>query len=874
MFAYPSGSLHMGHVRVYTISDALARYRRMQGYDAFHPTGWDAFGLPAENAAIERGLDPAKWTEENIAKMKAQLIGMNTDFAWDHELQTCSPEFYKHTQRIFLMLFKRGLAYQAQSTVNYDPVDKTVLANEQVDAHGRSWRSGAVIEQVSLKQWFFRIKHFQEDLLAGLDLLENCQRWPERVITLQRNWLGRSQGAKITFGLTLASGQQESVRVFTTRADTLFGVTYIALSMSHPLVTQIAADLPDLQHFLKQKSSFARDSKEGYLLQDVAATNPLARLDPKSRQPLPVYVAPYVLDEYGEGAVMGVPGHDNRDLAFWQQHNPDARVPIVITSAEPVSILEPNAADLEHAQTEEGVLSDLCGSYSGLQSSVASSKIVAHLGAHGVAESVASWRLRDWLVSRQRYWGAPIPVVHCGNCGPMAVPEPDLPVRLPEIPANLRGVPGNPLEKIEHWVNTSCPSCGRDARRETDTMDTFVDSSWYFLRFPDAGNSSSPFSLESTKRYMPVDTYIGGVEHAILHLLYARFIYKFLCSEGMIADAGVQEPFTQLISQGMVHGKTFSDPDTGRFLRRDELTNLDANPIIVATGKQPNLTWEKMSKSKSNGVDPFTCISKYGADATRAHILFAAPVSEVLQWDEEKIVGIQRWFQRLSRLLSQVSSLEAKPFSTDTNQNATRARDQIQSLTASNAEAFLLTQNTIKSVTDTFEQNLYGLNTVVSDLIKLTNGLIALDPSKLIPWLAYDCVSALLRMLAPIAPAYAEQLWEELHAQSRLAAHSSIFEHPWPQSVLDDELKAHFRSQLKTMTCAVQINGKLRFTAVVPSVEGLKTGTDDRGPSEEVLLESILATKEGNHWLKEKNDWGSWKRVILVDGGKLVNIVF
>ena len=864
----------MGHARVYTISDALARYRRMQGYDTFHPTGWDAFGLPAENAAIERGLDPAKWTEENIDKMKAQLIGMNTAFDWDHELKTCSPEFYRHTQRIFLMLFRRGLAYQAQSVVNYDPVDKTVLANEQVDAHGRSWRSGALVEHVSLKQWFFRIKEFQEDLLAGLDLLENSQRWPERVITLQRNWLGRSEGAKITFELTSAGGRQEVVRVFTTRPDTLFGVTYIALSMSHPLVTQLSAEMPDLERFLSQKSSFSHDSKEGYLLPGLTANSPLVRLDAKGRQPLPVYVAPYVLDEYGEGAVMGVPGHDNRDLAFWKQHCPEARVPIVITGADPLPTLEPLARDLNEAQTEKGVLSAICGSYSGLDSSVASSKIVADLEAHGAAESAASWRLRDWLVSRQRYWGTPIPIVHCGNCGPVAVPEIDLPVRLPEIPSDLRRVPGNPLEKIEEWVNTSCPSCGRDARRETDTMDTFVDSSWYFLRFPDAANTSSPFSLESTKRYMPVDTYIGGVEHAILHLLYARFIYKFLCSEGMIAHTGGQEPFTQLISQGMVHGKTFSDPDTGRFLRPEELANLDAKPVIAATGKQPSLTWEKMSKSKHNGVDPFTIIAKYGADATRAHILFAAPISEVLQWDEEKIVGIQRWFQRLSRLVYQTSSLEAETISADTSQGTAEARDQIMSLTASNAEAFLLTQNTIKSVTDTFEQNLYGLNTIVSDLIKLTNGLIALDPNKMVPWLAYDCLSALLRMLAPAAPAYAEQLWEDLHAQSNLATRSSIFEHPWPRSMLDKELKAHFQSQLKILTCAVQINGKLRFTAKVPSVEGSTTGTGDRGSSEAVILESILATKEGNYWLKEKNEWERRKRVILVDGGKLVNIVF
>ena len=876
MFAYPSGSLHMGHLRVYTISDALARYRRMKGYEVLHPTGWDAFGLPAENAAMERGLDPREWTENNIDNMKIQLMAMNTDFAWDHELKTCSSDFYKHTQKIFLMLHKAGLAYQAKSLVNFDPVDKTVLANEQVDSNGRSWRSGALVQQFDLTQWFFRITAFRDALLDDLSHIEVGNKWPERVTTLQKNWLGKSEGAKIRFDLESPVRGIEFITVFTTRPDTLFGVTYLALSMSHPLVQHLSEASPELQAFLSKKSLFAPNSKEGFRLGSITVVNPVSKIGGKSRQSLPLFVAPYVLEQYGEGAVMGVPAHDTRDLAFWMQNCPKERTPIVIIGDTPPSTLQPEARGLHVPFTGQGTLSQLCGPYAGLSSGDASKRIVQDLQNEGLAAITISWKLRDWLVSRQRYWGTPIPIIHCRSCGPVPVPDDQLPVELPALPPTMRGVPGNPLEKIEAWVNVRCPECGQPARRETDTMDTFVDSSWYFLRFPDVHNRDAPFSLQSTKEMQPVDTYIGGVEHAILHLLYARFIYKFLCSKGLIADQAIREPFTQLISQGMVHGKTLSNPDTGRILRPNEVSNAGTVPAIISTGRSPTITWEKMSKSKYNGVDPLTCIARYGADATRAHILFAAPISEVLQWDEEKIVGVQRWLHKVSRLVSQFNQMTLSladkqiPF---TWSHVSKVLPG--TLTAPAAEAFVLTQRTIKSVTNTFEQNLYSLNTTVSDLIKLTNGLTSIGLHELGPDLAHDCLSALLRMLAPIAPAFAEQSWEDLHAHGAEPDSShSIFHYGWPDFVLDSQLEAHFQSMATLSNCAVQVNGKLRFTA---QVSVLRTGgltEEEKFLQEERLVQSILETGDGRYWLREKNQWDSRKRVIVVGGGKLINVVF
>ena len=775
------------------------------------------------------------------------------------------------------MLWDRSLAYQAEALVNFDPVDRTVLANEQVDASGRSWRSGALVEKIKLRQWFFRITAFQESLLDNLDYLGAGGKWPERVISQQRNWLGRSVGAKIKFTVERFHGESEEVSIFTTRPDTLFGVTYLAVSPSHPLVSSCAEESVELQRFLAEQSSSTPDSQQGFQLPKISATNPIANIVNRPEERLPVFVASYVLDDYGEGAVMGVPAHDARDLAFWKQNRPLSRVPIVVSSDVNPKNLEPRAADVPLARTERGLLTSLCGPYSGLSSDNAARTIIAQLRESGRAEVAESWRLRDWLVSRQRYWGTPIPMIHCKQCGIVPVPDDQLPVELPKLDLSFRGMRGNPLDKIEKWVNIPCPSCSGPAKRDTDTMDTFVDSSWYFLRFLDVHNQSEPFDGSVFDSGPPVDTYVGGSEHAILHLLYARFIYKFLADEEFagrrpVGPGHVQEPFHQLISQGMVHGKTYSDPVTGRFLLPNEITHTDGVAVIKASGITPNVTWEKMSKSKHNGVDPATCIDKYGADATRAHILFSAPIGEILQWDDEKIVGIQRWFQRISRLVAQFQESHTPQSQEALGPLVAQARPNLEHFDTNNAQAFLLTQKTIKSVTHTFEHDLYGLNTTVSDLIKLTNGLLSCDMHKLTFWVAYNSLATLLRLLAPIAPAFAEQLWEDLHARVGGPDDiTSIFGAGWPKIVLEDRLEALYKGRMETTKCAVQINGKLRFTAEVPALGLEEANQEER---ERTLVETILSTSEGKYWLQEKNEWEARKRVVVVGGGKLVNVVF
>ncbi|KAJ5566919.1 Aminoacyl-tRNA synthetase class 1a anticodon-binding [Penicillium sp. DV-2018c] len=879
MFPYPSGTLHMGHLRVYTISDVISRFYKMRGHSVLHPMGWDAFGLPAENAAIERGVDPAVWTQENIKKMKEQLKCISAEFDWDREFATCSPEFYEHTQRIFLMLYQKGLAYQAEALVNYDPIDKTVLANEQVDANGFSWRSGAKVEKLNLKQWFFKITEFKEALLKDLDSLAGG--WPERVLMMQRNWLGKSYGAKVTFPVTVkgAEDAQLDVNVFTTRPDTLYGVEYLALSLNHPIVLKAAEKDEALRKFLGDASSFAPDSKAGYRLSGVEVSHPLCKIDTETthlQRKLPVFVAPYVLSDYGEGAVMGVPGHDTRDMSFFKENVNSDSIPIVIEAKptgneEDRSVAPPSETK---AFTQEGFLTSRCGKYQGMHSKEASELIVNDLKQVGQAEFVESWRLRDWLISRQRYWGTPIPIIHCGNCGPVPVPAEDLPVTLPKIEGDwLKGKKGNPLESSEEWLHTECPSCKGPARRDTDTMDTFVDSSWYFLRFLDSANKKAPFSPALMQ---PVDVYIGGVEHAILHLLYARFIYKFLCqSELSPADSSaISEPFKVLLSQGMVHGKTLSEPSTGRFLLPSEvdLTNPD-KPLIKGTQVTPNIFFEKMSKSKYNGVDPTLTTSKYGADATRAHILFSAPVSEVLEWDETKIVGVERWFGRIWKLVqdTQKTLSESSFFlSAGDLHSLTHAASlpaSLQDLSDSDADAVLATHNTIASVTTCIESNPYGLNTVISDLIKLTNALASAPASS--PLISYVTLSSLLRLLAPIAPALASESWEVLHTDNTTCTVPSILASTWPKDLLTPE-QVQTLSSRGGQTIAVQINGKLRCAVTIPRME---TAAASPKEEQEWIVSRVLETAEGRSWLCEKNEWEKRRRVIVVKG-KLVNVVF
>lgn len=786
------------------------------------------------------------------------------------------------------MLHEKGLAYQAEALVNYDPVDKTVLANEQVDVNGFSWRSGAKVEKLNLKQWFFRITAFKEALLKDLDTLSGG--WPERVLSMQRNWLGKSQGAKVRFPVRVDETDVH-VDVFTTRPDTLYGVEYVALSLDHPIVLQSAEKDSSLRKFLSEASSLPADSKAGFRLKDSRAIHPLLKIDKETehlKHELPVFVAPYVLSDYGEGAVMGVPGHDARDMAFFKENVNTKTITLVI---EP-SVKE-NAADAKQkatfaqdvkAFTQEGILSSRCGKYQGLHSKEAAKRIVADLQKEGQASFVESWRLRDWLISRQRYWGAPIPIIHCEECGAVPVPEEDLPVKLPKIDGDwLKGKKGNPLESSEEWLHTECPSCRGPAKRDTDTMDTFVDSSWYYLRFLDAANKDAPFSSSVAR---PVDIYLGGVEHAILHLLYARFIYKFLAQSNLFPASApegvVHEPFKTLLSQGMVHGKTLSEPSTGRFLLPDEvdLSNPE-KPLIKGTQITPNVSYEKMSKSKHNGVDPTACASSYGADATRAHVLFSAPVSEVLEWDETKIVGIERWFGRLWKLvLDSEQALSSLSFSLPaTNMEASSghavALPSLQELSDSDADAVLATHKTIASVTTCIESNPYSLNTVISDLTKLTNALSSAPPTSPIP--LYLSISSLLRLLAPIAPALASESWEVLHKSLLPQAEQDtpVISSPWPTPLLTTE-QAEALSTRGGQAVAVQVNGKLRCAVTIPRWQPSNDASGKSASEEEQswIIDRVLETPEGNQWLREKNDWEKRRRVIVVKGGKLVNVVF
>ncbi|KAF2855053.1 leucyl-tRNA synthetase [Plenodomus tracheiphilus IPT5] len=938
MFPYPSGTLHLGHLRVYTISDVLARFKHMQGYKVLHPIGWDAFGLPAENAAIERGVHPEKWTLQNIEAMKAQMKLMGGRWDWDSELRTCDPDFYKHTQRIFLMLHERGLAYQAESLVNYDPVDKTVLANEQVDANGCSWRSGAKVEKVMLKQWFLKIKEFQEPLLKDLDALTQDGRWPEKVLAMQRNWIGKSEGTKLWFDIesTGSETQFAPVDVFTTRADTLFGVQYIALSLHHPIVQQLAVEDENLRSFIERAKDLPPDTKEGYRLESVVARNPIAHVVKTEDASTPVYVAPYVLDDYGSGAVMGVPGHDTRDHAFWRTNEGDRPIKSVIASkrGESPTSLVPGSEDVP--VTFRGFVAADIERFGGMQSKKAAEEIVKSLRSRGKpAEMTSNWRLRDWLISRQRYWGAPIPIIHCDSCGPVAVPEEDLPVKLPDLPDSFfQGRKGNPLAEDKTWKHTTCPKCGSAAERETDTMDTFMDSSWYFFRFLDSKNETAIVDPSKANNGMPVDLYVGGVEHAILHLLYSRFISKFLATTSVWpqGDSVNGEPFKRLITQGMVHGETYTDPQTGRFLRSDEVDLSDRlKPTIKSSGIIPNRSYEKMSKSKYNGVDPSAIITKYGADATRAHMLFQAPVSDVLEWDETKITGVERWLQRVIRLSTAfwIPVLEMKNFRLPTEVDMpipTILQDLVTrgilknaemsgtlgapqhyaiNLAIPEAQLWIKTQEIILSVTEAYSQT-YSLNTIVSDLMTLTNNIWDTPhASRATPYLKWHATARLIRMLAPVAPGVAEEAWYNLHNITGCAyaintnhakTITTVFASGFPVADTDT-----LSDLTQTRTCVVQVDGKRKFQvdiAKLPVALSARVGKTSgaRERVDQFVLEELLRTELGKEWFGRetgkiwKMDGGEGERkegkvyagglllpegwrVVVVGNGKLVNFV-
>lgn len=816
MFPYPSGSLHMGHVRNYTITDVIARVKRMQGYQVLHPMGWDAFGLPAENAAIDRGVPPAQWTYQNIAQMKEQLQQLGLSLDWEREVATCSPDYYRWTQWLFLQFYEAGLAYQKESAVNWDPIDQTVLANEQVDNEGRSWRSGAKVERKLLRQWFFKITDYAEQLLTDLDKLTG---WPDRVKTMQANWIGKSVGAYLEFP---TKNSTEKIAVFTTRPDTVYGVTYVVLAPEHPLTALVTtpAQKATVEAFIEEVANeseierTAEDKPKRGVLTGGIAVNPF------NGEEIPILIADYVLYEYGTGAVMGVPAHDVRDFKFAKENN----LPIQV-----VIVPDANAdTELKAAYTEAGIMVNSAG-FTGMDSIKAKAAIIEYAEENGYGKARVQYRLRDWLISRQRYWGCPIPVIHCETCRTVPVPDADLPVKLPDQ-VEFSGRGPSPLAKLSNWVDVPCPCCGQPAKRETDTMDTFIDSSWYFLRYTDAQNSQQVFDRDRVNHWMGVDQYVGGIEHAILHLLYSRFFTKVLRDRGLV---NVDEPFNKLLTQGMVQGLTYKNPKTGKYVIAKDLETgkllIDpSNPTDPETGEKLQVFYEKMSKSKYNGIDPQEVLAKYGADTARMFILFKAPPEKDLEWDDADVEGQFRFLNRVWRLVADYAEKAVKPVT-------------VKSLSKVEKDLRRSIHQAIKEIAEDLDGD-YQFNTAISEMMKLSN---ALSSATCIESSIYrEGIETLLILMSPFAPHITEELWQLLGHQS------SIHQQAWltfdPDALVVDEI-----------TLVIQIMGKTRGTIQVPA-----------NATKEELEKYALSSEIAQKYLQGKEI----KKAIVVPG-KLVNFV-
>jgi leucyl-tRNA synthetase len=827
MFPYPSGTLHMGHVRNYVITDVIARVERMRGRRVLHPMGWDAFGLPAENAAIERGIDPGRWTDQNITGMRAQLQRLGLSIDWNREIATCHSDYYQWTQWLFLQFLEAGLAYQKDASVNWDPIDQTVLANEQVDSAGRSWRSGALVEKRQLRQWFLKITAYADQLLDDLATLDG---WPERVRTMQANWIGRSTGAELRFAVVDAGGHpsDSQIPVFTTRPETIFGATYLVLAPEHPQVqalTSVEQQLP-VQAFCDLVS---RESEQDRTAEDKPKRGvPLGALvrNPASGALMPIWIANYVLADYGTGAVMGVPAHDQRDFLFARHYE----LPVQ-------QVIIPEGSDAHAyeggAWTEAGVLIH-SGRFNGLASGAAKTAITSAAEQEGWGMARTSFRLRDWLISRQRYWGCPIPVIHCPGCGVVPVPAEQLPVELPEG-ATFDAKGGSPLAQLESWSSVDCPRCGQPARRETDTMDTFMCSSWYFLRYSDPHNTTLPFSRDLVDRWLPVDQYVGGIEHAILHLLYARFFTKVLRDRGLL---GFSEPFKRLLTQGMVQAITYKNPQTGKYIAPVDVANPD-DPRDPISGNVLVTFYEKMSKSKYNGVDPALVIDRYGADTARMFILFKAPPEKDLEWDDADVEGQFRFLHRLWRLVDGACQrglqLEREP-----------APIEISGLCPTELALRRAVHLAIAAISEDLSGE-YQFNTAISELMKLSNAMAEHLDSAARP-IACEALAALVILLAPFAPHLAEEFWVQLGANPE--GDNSIHLQRWPiadQAALTQD----------TIPVVIQVKGKVRGSLQVPA-------DADQGTLEELALSSDIAIK----WLEGKPP----SRVIVVPG-RLVNLV-
>lgn len=792
MFPYPSGKLHMGHVRNYTISDVLSRYYRLKGYEVLQPMGWDAFGMPAENAAIANAVAPAAWTFSNIDNMRAQLKSLGLSIDWSREFATCTPEYYKWEQWLFVQLFKKGLVYKKLSTVNWDPVDNTVLANEQV-VDGRGWRSGALIEKREIPMYYFNITAYADELLNDLDKLEG--HWPQQVITMQRNWIGRSEGMEIHFPYTL-NGEQKTLDVFTTRPDTLMGVTYVSVAAEHPLAKHAAATNPALQSFIEACKKGSVAEADLAKAEKMGMDTGLTVTHPLTGEQVPVWVANYVLMSYGSGAVMAVPAHDERDFEFANKY----QLPI----KQVIDLDEPHKQGQQFDATtwqdwygdkQNGVAIN-SGELDGLNFKQAFDKILTQLEPKGLGKKTINYRLRDWGVSRQRYWGCPIPVINCTDCGTVPVPESQLPVVLP-----LDVVPdgrGNPLNNLASFTDVNCPCCGKPAKRETDTFDTFVESSWYYARFASPNYTDGMINKVAADKWLPVDQYVGGVEHAVLHLLYARFFHKLMRDEGLVQG---DEPFANLLTQGMVLAGTYlrENADGSKsyyFPEEVDIRYNDKGQPIEATLKadgQPVKIGkiEKMSKSKNNGVDPQATIDQYGADTVRLYTMFTAPVDQTLEWIDDGLKGPYNFLKKVWRYTIEHAETLAQQSLTA----ATLSVSDAQSLSKAAKSLRRKTHDTIGKLDDAFGKNL-ALNTPVSFLMELSNELTAFDiHSDRDLAVANEALITLLTLLTMYAPHMAEVLLEQLGIDVMTLTYPTV-----DTSALVQD----------TITMVVQVNGKIR----------------------------------------------------------------
>ncbi len=780
MFPYPSGRIHMGHVRNYSIGDVIARFRKMRGENVLHPMGWDAFGLPAENAAIKHGTHPARWTYDNIAYMRRQLKRMGLSYDWEREFATCDPEYYRHEQRFFIEMLERGLAYRKKTTVNWCEGCQTVLANEQVE-DGCCWRCGTEVVQKEMEGWFFKITAYAEELLRDIERLKG--KWPERVLAMQINWIGRSEGAEVEFPI---EGREEKIRVFTTRPDTLYGVTFVSLSPEHPLAWELVRDTDleaELQALRDEVRRERRQIEEGTFEKKGLFLNAYA-LHPLTGEKVPIFAANFVLMEYGTGAVMAVPAHDQRDFEFAKKYG----LPIKVVIRPEDGDLVPE--EMEEAYEAPGVMVN-SGPFDGLPSEEGKKAVTKYLEEKGLGCAKVTYRLRDWGVSRQRYWGCPIPVIYCEKCGVVPEKLENLPVVLP-LDAQLDEAGRSPLPKLESFVKTTCPRCGGPARRETDTFDTFVESSWYFARFA-CPKAKEPLDKEKVSYWLPVDQYIGGIEHAILHLLYARFFTKVLRDLGYL---DLDEPFERLLTQGMVIKETYRCPKHG-WLYPEEVSSegtclKDGCGEKVVIGRS-----EKMSKSKCNVVDPDAMIKRYGADTVRLFMLFAAPPERDLEWSDQGIEGAHRFLQRVFRLVTEhLEPLTAvKPYQG-------RQEDLPKGLKALRRK----THQTIRKVTEDIAER-YHFNTAIAAVMELVNEIyeaLGKEKGEEHFWpVVREAVEAVLLLLAPMAPHLCEELWSALGHQGLIS------EAAWPR--WDEEV-----ARAEEVTIAVQVNGKVRAQIQVP----------------------------------------------------------